>query len=395
MHLKSLYRLALIVALTAQTMPMFQAPATGETAAVGTATKQAEPQLQQTNEPKAYFLHIDGRALPLKQALVNGVNVLGGAVISLSLPVNISGYTRAGLNTLQLDYISDPKADLSVTVEKRTPGPKREEIARINIAADDSKGAIKSASVSFNLPADGGSASVGELSDEDKAAITREFDRYYQALAAAKADQLRAMYRQSLADQRKLSPESAHFFENVIAREAAILKNKELKLTPINKEGLAYKVEGDIVKLYRQDNKPLIESNEIDAQIAPLMVEVSANKGGKRVKPKGKTTAARPGATKDIEIPASAFQPDGHKLPGAPLEVKDEHGNVMANEISITDHGKVFDGAVPSAATEDNSLPPVKTEVRERLVRFNLYFKPARTGQSGKRVWIISLPPNV
>ena len=38
-------------------------------------------------ETKAYFLRIDGRGLPLKQALVNGVNVLGGAVISLSLPV--------------------------------------------------------------------------------------------------------------------------------------------------------------------------------------------------------------------------------------------------------------------------------------------------------------------
>jgi len=359
----------------------------------------------ETPETKAYFLHIDGRALPLKQALVNGVNVLGGAVVSLSLPVNISGYTRAGLNTLQVDYVSHPTSNLTVVVEKRTPGPKTEEIAKIAVSADDSKGALKSSSVSFNLPADGGTASVGELSSADKEAIGKEFDRYYKALASAKADQLRSLYRQSLTEQRKLSPESARFFENVIAREVMILKNKELKLSPIDKDGLAFKVEGDIVKLYRQNNKPLIESNEIAARIDPLMVEVGSSAKNKSAKSVKSIKPAEPAdsTNKDIEIPATAFQPDGASRAPAPLEVTDKSGNIFAHEIPIGKTATVFDGAAGSITELGNTEPaiqsqsdlPVKTDVKERLVRFNLYFKPSKPDTSGKRVWVISLPPNV
>jgi len=402
MHLKSIVRLALVLGLTTGSAPMFHGAAAAS----------------ETVETKAYFLHIEGRALPLKQALVNGVNVLGGAVISLSLPVNISGYTKAGLNTLQLDYVSDPKSNLTVIVEKRTPGPKTEEIAKIAVTADDSKGAVKTSSVSFNLPADGGTAVVGELSDADKEAIGKEFDRYYQALASAKADQLKALYRQSLTEHRKLSPESARFFENVLAREVAILKNKDLKLPPINREGLAFKVEGDIVKLFRQDNKPLIESNEINALVDPIMIEVGTTgkdkngrplKSAKPSKPKNgkRNLDAAPETAKqifgpiekDIEIPSSAFKPDGASAPAAPLEVKDKDGNVLAQEIKITDHSAVYDGSASSGIVEiSNTAPvatlPVKTDVKERLVRFNLYFKPSKPDNSGKRVWTISLPPN-
>jgi len=353
----------------------------------------------QQAESKAYFLHIQGRAMPLKQALVNGVNVLGGSVISLSLPVNISGYTRAGLNTLQIDYISDPKSNLVIQVEKRTPGPKTEEIANISLAADDSKGAVKSSSISFNLPADGGIASVGELSDSDKAAISEEFVRYYQALASAKADQVRALYRQSLADERKLCPESAHFFENVIAREVAILKNKNLKLIPLNKDSLAFKTEGDVVKLYRTDNKALVESNEVDAEISPLMVEVSKetpeakSKSAKKSIAKTRPIPANP--DKDIEIASAAFKASEKVEDNKPIEVKNPDGTIVAREISVEETSKVFDGSVPKNNNAEGGSAPVKTAVRERLVRFNLYFKPTKPSSSGKRSWIISLPPNV
>jgi hypothetical protein len=365
-------------------------------AAVPSTGDSAEQASSQAGEVKAYFLHIDGRALPLKQVLVNGTNVLGGSVISLSLPLNISGYTKAGLNTLQIEYISDPKSNLTVVVEKRTPGPKTEEIAKLAIAADDSKTAVKSTVVSFNLPADGGVASVGELKDVDKAAISEQFEHYYKALCSAKADQVRALYRQSLADERKLSPESARFFENVIAREVAILKNKDLRLEAFNQEGLVFKVEGDIVKLYRQDSKPLVESNEVDARIDPLMIEVGQDKptAGKKAGPKARALKAN--KDKVIEIPSSEFKPEAKASESKMAEVKTGDGTVIAKEITIEDSGPVFDGA--SSAKTDNAeafKSPVKTAVKERLVRFNLYFKPSKPDSAGKRVWIISLPPNV
>jgi hypothetical protein len=428
------------------------------------AASPGEPTPSQsgTGINRAYFLHIEGRALPLKQALVNGVNVLGGAVVSLSLPVNISGYTKPGLNTVQIDYISDPKSNLVVAVEKRTPGPKTEALAKITAAAGDSQGKPKSASVSFNLPDDGDIASVGELKDMDRAAIAEEFTRFYRALASAKADQVRALYRQSLIDERKLCPESARFFENVLNREVAILKNKDLKLNPLNCDGLAFKVEGDSVKLYRKDSKPLIESNEVDAQIAPLLIEVGAErdangkplaqslpagkkpaskrsrkKDKKDIEPKAALTAStteadEPDAEKAIEIPVSAFLPvsqasdsssDGKNektplaAPGAltevareiaivqpaeapPLQVRASDGTIAATEIKVGKERTVFDGSKPAdpvdsaAKTASDDRRPPKTAVRERLVRFNLYFKPSRPDSSGRRVWVVSLPPN-
>jgi len=387
MYRKPLISLAFLVALAA---PVFSCMAAETSAVPGTVQPAGVPA-----EVKAYFLHIDGRALPLRQALVNGVNVLGGAVISLTLPLNISGYTKAGLNNLVLDYTSDPKSNLTVRVEKRTPGPKTEEIAKIEIPAGDSQGSAKTRAISFNLPADGGVASVGDLNDADKAAIKEQFERYYKALASAKADQVRSLYRQSLSDERKLSPESARFFDNVIAREVAILKNRDLKLSPINNDGLAFKVEGDIVKLYRQDNKPLVESNEVDAQIDPLMIEVGTGKSKS-----GKKTAAissssqRTHKAKDIEVQADAFKPADKKPESKEPEPKENQLVEVAREIPLEDDGKVFDGsAAPKPPAPDQ--PPVRTAVKERLVRFNLYFKPSKPDSAGKRAWAISLPPNV
>ena len=225
---------------------------------------------------------------------------------------------------MQLEYISDPKSNLMATIEKRTPGPHIEDLAKIEAAAEDSK-EQKSKSVSFNLPADGGAASVSELSDSDKTAISNEFERYYQALSSARADQVRALYKTSLNEERKLSPESARFFDNVLTREVSILKNKDLKMNALSKDGLAFKVEGDLVKLYRQDSKPLIESNEVDARIDPLMIEVGPeqtksksnqsrtdkNKSDRaKVKNKiDKSQAETVSSTKAIEIPTTAFKP--------------------------------------------------------------------------------------
>jgi hypothetical protein len=371
---------------------------------------------------KAYFLHIDGRALPVKQVLVNGVNVLGGAVVSLSLPVNISGYTKAGLNTLQVDYVSDPKSNLLVSVEKRTPGPKSEELAKIATTVEASN-EVKSATISFNLPEDGGAASVGALNDLDRASINEEFEHYYQALASAKADQVRGLYKQSLSEERKLSPENAHFFDNVLTREVQILKNKDLKLQPLNRDGLAYKVEGDVVKLYRHDARPLIESNEVVAKIAPILIEV----GGKGQSPvKAASTDNVGDKDKDIEIPSEAFT-SGEKQGGKLLEVRGSDGSVLATEIPVKAEAPtekiekpLFDGSLPAVSDSPQDLPKkntkkpskkesekqaklaraeaensAKTAVKERLVRFNLYFKPSKADSSGKRSWAVSLPPNV
>jgi hypothetical protein len=85
--------------------------------------------------------------------------------------------------------------------------------------------------------------------------------------------------------ERKLSPESAAYFDKILNREASLLRNSGIKLAPLESAGLTFKIEGDTVKLYREDKKPLLTSNEVDVQIEPVMIEVQ-KKTKNRAQPK-------------------------------------------------------------------------------------------------------------
>ncbi len=246
----------------------FQAPAIAQVA------KSTEISAAEKRELTGYFLTFNGRAMPVKQATINGAGILTAPIITLTLPVNISGFVRPGLNELAVEYISDTKTPMNLLVEKRTAGPKKEELAKLVLPADQLSRAMTTQKISFSLPSDQATSKIESLSDDDKKAIEREFQNYWNALNEHKGDKLKAIYKDSLDDERKLCPESASFFDKILVREASVLRNPAIKLEPLDTAGLSFKIEGDRVKLYREDKKPLLVSNEVDVQSDPVMVEV-------------------------------------------------------------------------------------------------------------------------
>lgn len=370
-------------------------------ATTNTATSKASTPKESTNaipanssklDSKAYVLRISGIALPLKSATMSGVNLLGGPILSLTLPVNISGYVKPGLNNLELEYISDPKSDFTIVIERRTPGPKTEELAKITVPANDSKGVLAKKTLSFNIAKGEETKTITELTEADKKAILSQFETYYNTLKEHKSEKLRQLYKPCLETERKLVPETTKFFEKVVNREAQKVRNPNIELPAIDKEGLAFKIEGDKVRLYRENNKALLLSNEIEVPPSSVMFEVQpaiSTKADTKNKPvKSKTKEASKKSDKQsvqdkehiTQVVTAETTDSGIKI-GAPNE----------NEMQVINrvHG------VNQAATPNKPAPAApKSLIKENLVRFNLYFMKDESG-AGEGGWTLAIPPNV
>ncbi|MBX9941347.1 MAG: hypothetical protein K2Y32_18940 [Candidatus Obscuribacterales bacterium] len=296
---------------------------------------QASKQIQSVGD-KAYVLRVKGRALPFKAATIDGVNVLGGPIVFMKLPLNITGYINKGLNEIELEYVSHPDSELLVTVEKRTPGPKSEEIAKIVIPADDSKGEIGHKKLSFNIPEGEETVAIKELSEQDKKSIQNAFGAYYNSIKEHRPDKLKLLYKESLDKERRLCPESVQFFEKVLNKETQLIKNTLIEVPALDLNNLVYAIEGNCIRLHRESNKPLIVSNDFDVSANEVMEEVAKSKVRRKAK-KGEAAG-------------------------------------KANET-----GK----------------DPVHSKIKERLVKLNLYLTKAADYSAENPRWILSVPPNL
>jgi len=364
--------------------------ATTSTASASTAQTTSNAASTTKTESKAYVLRLSGIALPLKSATMGGVNLLGGPILSLTLPVNISGYVKPGLNQLELEYISDPKSDFTIVIEKRTPGPKTEEIAKITVPANDSKGVLAKKTLSFNIAKGEETKTITELTDADKRAILTQFETYYNTLKEHKSEKLKQLYKPCLETERKLVPETTRFFEKVVNREAQKVRNPNIELPALDKEGLAFKIEGDKVRLYRENNKALLLSNEIEVAPSSVMFEVqpatpaksSAKAKTTKSKESGKKSANKAEQTKEqlTQVVAEETSDGGTKI-SAP--------NEKEMQVISGVHG------VDQVVTPTTPAPTApKSLIKENLVRFNLYFMKDESGES-EGGWTLAIPPNV
>lgn len=364
--------------------------ATTSTASASTAQTTSNAASTTKTESKAYVLRLSGIALPLKSATMGGVNLLGGPILSLTLPVNISGYVKPGLNQLELEYISDPKSDFTIVIEKRTPGPKTEEIAKITVPANDSKGVLAKKTLSFNIAKGEETKTITELTDADKKAILTQFETYYNTLKEHKSEKLKQLYKPCLETERKLVPETTRFFEKVVNREAQKVRNPNIELPALDKEGLAFKIEGDKVRLYRENNKALLLSNEIEVAPSSVMFEVqpatpaksSAKAKTTKSKESGKKSANKAEQTKEqlTQVVAEETSDGGTKI-SAP--------NEKEMQVISGVHG------VDQVVTPTTPAPTApKSLIKENLVRFNLYFMKDESGES-EGGWTLAIPPNV
>lgn len=364
--------------------------ATTSTASASTAQTTSNAASTTKTESKAYVLRLSGIALPLKSATMGGVNLLGGPILSLTLPVNISGYVKPGLNQLELEYISDPKSDFTIVIEKRTPGPKTEEIAKITVPANDSKGVLAKKTLSFNIAKGEETKTITELTDADKKAILTQFETYYNTLKEHKSEKLKQLYKPCLETERKLVPETTRFFEKVVNREAQKVRNPNIELPALDKEGLAFKIEGDKVRLYRENNKALLLSNEIEVAPSSVMFEVQPATPAKS-SAKAKTTKSKESGKKSANKAEQAKE----QLTQVVAEESSDGGTKISapNEKEM----QVISGVhgVDQVVTPTTPAPTApKSLIKENLVRFNLYFMKDESGES-EGGWTLAIPPNV
>lgn len=337
------------------------------------AVEQTLPEKTVARESRVYLLKVTGYALPLKSATMGGINVLGGPILTLSLPINISGYIKAGANALELEYVSDKNRAFTVTIEKRTPGPKTEEVAVLTIPADDSKGQLVKKTITFNIARGDETSTISAVSDADKKAIMDQFETYYNALKEHKSEKIKQLYKTCLDNERKLIPESVKFFEKVVNREAQKVRNTSIELPDFDREGLNFKIEGDKVRLFRDNNKPLLLSNEIEVEPDSVMVEVQ-----QPVKAKAPVVPEKPKSKSKTSTPAETVKE----------AAKPTLGNLNQTEMQVVE---ALHNSGKKTEADNASAPQAgKGPVKERLVRFNLYFMRDEDGS-----WTLAIPPNV
>ncbi|MBX9693518.1 MAG: hypothetical protein K2Z81_14105 [Cyanobacteria bacterium] len=244
--------------------------------------QQCRAQEQDLND--YYFLVIEGRGMPIKQVVVNKTNVLGASALNVKMPINITEEVKKGLNELEVDFVSDAKEGLATRIEKRQEGPKIKEVVRVSANADESKGEIAHKAISFSVDSEPSKVKELKLADGDKEAILKLVQEYYDTLKNKKTGKLKEFYADAIRQENLICPEYATYFGKALKKEITLLKKTEVKMQPFSIDDVMIEIEQDKVRVLRKDRKPLMESNEIDVEMEPLLTEV----GTKSAKQKDK-----------------------------------------------------------------------------------------------------------
>lgn len=239
-----------------------------------------------------YFLILEGRGMPVKQVILNGTNVLGGSVLSVKMPINVTDEIVKGLNELEVDFVSDTKVGLTTRIERRTEGPKVTEVVKLSSKAGESDGKLLHKTLSFNLSKAPYKEKELKVTDDDKKVILSKVQEYYEALKGKDAGKLRDIYSKALKKEGKICPENADYFNKVLKKEIALLRRDTVTMSPFSTDDVMLEVEENVVKVLRKDRKPLMQSNEIELEVEPLLTEVgeTSSKPKEKVKQRLVTT---------------------------------------------------------------------------------------------------------
>ncbi len=236
-----------------------------------------------------YFLHVNGKGLPVKHVLINGVNVLGGSVISLAMPINITHEIKSGLNEMKVKFVSHDKEGLITIVEKRKDGPEKYEVLRMALEPNASNGSEAEKELVFNVdPAPEPPAKI-ELTQNDRQQLIGLVESYYEALKKKSPSKLRALYQPAITQEKRIFPEGAEFFNKVLDKEIVLLKRRDIKMGSFDSTDIMLEQEDDKIKAVRKDRKPMMESNEVEVNVDTLLAEVP---------PAGRKKSAKSGSSK-------------------------------------------------------------------------------------------------
>lgn len=258
------------------------------TPAIVSAQESSTPAVSQQDY---YFLVLEGQGMPIKQIILNGTNVLGGSVISQSMPINITPELKAGQNDLEVDMVSHPTDSFTTVVQKRTEGPNIVEVARIEVSANENPGDVIHMATTFKVESPLNQNKIESITDSDKEKISALVSDYHRTLKDKNISKFRKLYQPALTRENKIFPEGARYFEKVLDREITLLKNSKIELGAFESNGIVIEPDGDKIKVCRKGaNKPLMESNEIEVDSEPLFVELGDKKDKKEKKEKNVKT---------------------------------------------------------------------------------------------------------
>lgn len=240
---------------------------------VDTQFSNVSPEEQQ-RQKEYFFLVVEGKGMPVKEILVNGVNVLGGSVISLSMPINVTPMIKHGLNEIKVRCVSHSSEGLVTIMEKRTLGPKKFEVVRMVLPPNESNGKEIVKDLAFNVDPAPVLPKKIELTDSDREKILGLVSSYYSALKTKNPAKLKSLYSSALKEEQRIFPEGAEFFTKVLNKEITLLKRKDIQMNSFAIDSIMLEQENDKIKAVRKDRKAMMESNEIKVELEPFLSEV-------------------------------------------------------------------------------------------------------------------------
>lgn len=230
------------------------------------------------------FLRSEGAGL--HRVALNGATVASGSAISLSLPVYITKYLRDGPNELEVEYTSDTRVGLSVVIETRAQGPRREQVARFYSAPGETGGDRVAKTLPFTIHLRPQAAL--RFTDADEQAIMALLHTYYNTLARRDGAALRKLYEKAVGEEAQIYPEGIGLFQWVLNDSLRVIASPQFRMKPFQRTGLRFSVAGQVVVVTRPDQSPVVESETVeldDENVPPQAGRAGGEKTKSSLKP--------------------------------------------------------------------------------------------------------------
>ena len=223
----------------------------------------AVPAAADPGDAEYQFLWSEGAYL--HRVALNGTTVAGDTAISISLPIYVTKYLRDGDNELEVEYTSDTRVGLSVTLETRARG-RKDQIVRFSSPYGESNGARVVKKIPFTLQL---RRQVPlRLSSADRGAITALLQTYYNTLARKDGAGLVKLYSKAVEQEGEIYPEGIGLFQWVLSDSLRMIANPKFRMKPYQGAALQFSVDGQVVVVTRPDQSPLVESAPMEAASA-------------------------------------------------------------------------------------------------------------------------------
>ncbi|TMI90494.1 MAG: hypothetical protein E6H00_06880, partial [Bacillati bacterium ANGP1] len=159
----------------------------------------------------------------LHRVALNGMTVAGDTAISISLPIYVTKYLRDGANELEVEYTSDTRVGLSVTLETRAKGPRKDQIVRFSSPQGETNGVRLTKKIPFTIQLR--RQAPLHLSGADRGTIEALLQTYYNTLARKDGPGLARLYAKAVQQEAEIYPEGIGLFQWVLSDSLRMIAN--------------------------------------------------------------------------------------------------------------------------------------------------------------------------